>query len=158
MFNILALAPQFIVMIVVWAMVVIGAIIIEFETANLVSIWFSAGGLAGLLCAIFEVPIWIQFIVFVGITLIFVIATRPFVKKISDNQTILTNADRYVGMQGVITKAIKPGEKGEIRIEFQDWPAISKNERAFEVGEKAVIIGIVGNKMIVDAIEEIKID
>ena len=147
MFNILALAPQFIVMIVVWAMVVIGAIIIEFETANLVSIWFSAGGL-----------IWIQFIVFVGITLIFVIATRPFVKKISDNQTILTNADRYVGMQGVITKAIKPGEKGEIRIEFQDWPAISKNERAFEVGEKAVIIGIVGNKMIVDAIEEIKID
>lgn len=33
-----------IVMIVLWAIVTIFAIIIEFETINLVSIWFAAGG------------------------------------------------------------------------------------------------------------------
>ena len=89
---------------------------------------------------------------------IFVLATRPFVKKISDNQTVLTNVDRYVGMVAIVTKDIMAGEKGEIKVEFQKWPAISKGENNFLVGDKVIITEIIGNKMIVDKIKEINLN
>ena len=43
MLSFLNLTSTEIVMIVLWAIVTIFAIIIEFETINLVSIWFAAG-------------------------------------------------------------------------------------------------------------------
>lgn len=158
MFNFLALTNMEIAFVVIWAIVAIAAIVIEFETANLVSIWFAAGGIAGIVCAILHQQIWIQIIAFVVVSAIFILGTRPFVKKISDNQTILTNADRFVGMVAMVTKPIKEGERGEVKIDFQLWPAISKNDESFETGEKVVIANIVGNKLIVEKIKEIDLD
>ena len=158
MLNFMALTSLNITMIIIWAIIVIGAIIIEFETANLVSIWFAAGGIVGIVCAIFDLPIWAQIIIFAVVSLLFVIATRPFVKKVSDNQTILTNVDRFIGMTATVVKDIKPGEKGEVKIEFQTWPAICNKELSFNVGDKVLITGFVGNKLIVDVVEEIRID
>lgn len=158
MFNYLALSPQDVTMIIIWTVIAIAAIVIEFETANLVSIWFAAGGIAGIVLAIFSVALWIQILVFALVSLVFVIATRPLVKKISDNKTVLTNSDRFVGMMAQVTKEIKNGEKGEIKIDFQYWGAIAKDDKCFNVGDKVIITGISGNKMIVDSAEEIKLD
>ena len=158
MFNFMTLQTLNIAMIIIWAIFVIAAIIIEFETANLVSIWFAAGGIAGIVCAVLELPIWAQILIFAVVSAIFVLATRPFVKKISDNQTVLTNVDRYVGMVAIVTKDIMAGEKGEIKVEFQKWPAISKGENNFLVGDKVIITEIIGNKMIVDKIKEINLN
>lgn len=143
MFNFMTLQTLNIAMIIIWAIFVIAAIIIEFETANLVSIWFAAGGIAGIVCAVLELPIWAQILIFAVVSAIFVLATRPFVKKISDNQTVLTNVDRYVGMVAIVTKDIMAGEKGE---------------NNFLVGDKVIITEIIGNKMIVDKIKEINLN
>lgn len=158
MFSFLALSNIEISFVIIWAIVAIAAIVIEFETANLVSIWFAAGGIAGIICAILNQEIWIQIVAFILVSAIFVLGTRPFVKKISGNQTILTNADRFVGMIATVTKAIKEGERGEVKIEFQLWPAISKNDNNFEVGEKCLVSSISGNKLIVEKIKEIELD
>ena len=158
MFNFLSLTSIEITMVIIWAIIAIAAIVIEFETANLVSIWFAAGGIAGIIGAIVHFDIWLQIILFVAVSAVFVLGTRPFVKKISDNQTILTNADRLVGMIAVVTKQIKEGEKGKIKVDFQEWPAISTKGETFEVNDKLVISNIVVNKMIVEKIKEIKLD
>lgn len=158
MLNFLAINTTDIVMIILWALVVIAALVIEFETANLVSIWFAAGGIFGILSAVLGVQPWLQIIIVVLASAIFVIGTRPFVKKISDNQTILTNADRLVGMTAIVTKEIKDGEKGEVKVDFQNWPAISKDEKTFIVGDKVLIKEIIGNKLIVEELKEITLE
>ena len=157
MFSILTLNTFDIAMVVVWSLIAIAALVIEFETANLVSIWFVAGGITGIVCALFKVDIWLQIVVFVLVSGVFIIGTRPFVKKISDNQTILTNADRLVGKVAVVTKDIANGEKGEIRVEFQNWVAVAIDNQTFNVGDKVVITEIVGNKMVVTKVEEVEI-
>ncbi len=157
MISMLTLSITEIVMIVIWAIVIIGALVVEFGTANLVSIWFAAGGLTGLICAICHLPIWAQILLFAVVSGLFVLATRPFVKKISDNRTILTNADRFIGMTAVVTKAIKESQKGEVLVEYQKWPAISKNNKEFQEGDHVVIVEISGNKMIVKEIENINL-
>ncbi len=154
----LAMSRGDVLMIVVWAIIVVAALIIEFETASLVSIWFAAGGVAGIATALLGLDPWLQIVIFVAVSTIFVIGTRPFVKKVSDNQTILTNADRLIGMTAVVTKNILIGEKGEVKAEFQKWPAVSREEKDFLIGEKVLIVEIVGNKMVVESIKEIELD
>lgn len=158
MFNFLALSSVEVTIMVIWAIIAIAAIVIEFETANLVSIWFAAGAISGIICSLLHQKVWIQIIAFVVVSAIFILCTRPLVKKISDNQTILTNADRFIGMTALVTKTIKEGEKGEIKVEFQSWPAVSKTSEELCVGEKVVISNIEGNKMIVEKIKEISLD
>lgn len=157
MINIMSLSGIQISMIVVWIIVAVAAIIIEFETVELVSIWFAGGAIAGVVCAVLEQPVWLQFLLFAVVSAVFVLGTRPFVKKVSDNQTILTNVDRFVGMVAQVTKSIEVGKKGEVEIEFQKWTAVSKKNKNFQEGDRVVIVEISGNKMIVDGIEEIDV-
>ena len=80
------------------------------------------------------------------------------IKKMSDNQTIHTNADRLEGMKAVVTKDIVPGEKGEVKIDFNKWPAVTNENKTFKEGESVIVVEIVGNKLVVKAIEEIEIN
>ena len=148
MLSFLNLTSTEIVMIVLWAIVTIFAIIIEFETINLVSIWFAAGGIVGIITAATHQPIWLQILLFVIVTAVFVGLTRPFVKKMSDNQTIYTNADRLIGLT----------EKGEVKIEYQTWQAISRENQTFNCGTQVVVSEIIGNKLLVQQIKEIDIN
>ncbi len=157
MINVMSLSGIQISMIILWIIIVVAAIIIEFETVELVSIWFAGGAIAGAVCAVLEQPIWLQFLLFAVVSAVFVLGTRPFVKKISDNQTILTNVDRFVGMVAQVTKPIEIDKKGEIEVEFQKWTAVTKKNKDFQVGDRVVIVEISGNKMIVDEIEEIDV-
>ena len=145
-------------MIVVWAIIIVATLVVEFETADLVSIWFTVGAFAGLVANILGVKEWIQILLFVGVSLIFVIGTRPFVKKMSENQTIATNSDRLIGKTAVVTKDILENEKGEVKVEYQKWPAISKNNETFKEGEKVLVKEITGNKLVVEEIKEIELN
>ena len=158
MFNAATVSFEYITMIIIWAAITIFAIVIEFETANFVSIWFAAGSLAGLATAAFNKPIWLQIVLFICISFVCILLTRPFIKKMSDNQTIHTNADRLEGMKAVVTKDIVPGEKGEVKIDFNKWPAVTNENRTFKEGESVIVVEIVGNKLVVKAMEEIEIN
>lgn len=146
-----------IIMIVVWTIIVIGAIIIETETAELVSVWFALGGIVCLILALCGVDIYIQLIVFSVVSVFFIIVTRPIIKKFAKNDDIPTNADRLKGMIAVVTKDIFAEEKGEVKVNYQIWTAICKSGYEFKIGDKVVVLEIEGNKLIVGKIEEIEI-
>lgn len=149
--------PWNVVMIVVWIAVIAIGIIVEAQTSELVSIWFAISGAVAIVCAIAELSIPIQIAVFSILTLLLVIGTRPLVKKLTKNTEVKTNADKLVGMVGVITKSVEPGERGSVKVEYQEWTAVSKNNQAFLEGTKVVISEIIGNKLVVESIEEIEI-
>lgn len=144
-------------MIIIWAIIAIVAVIVEFETVSLTSIWFGIGAVASIVSVLLGVPEWGQFLVFVGVSIVCVFATRPFVKKVSENQTIPTNADKMIGSTAVVTKEIKIGEKGEVKADYKFWPAISRKEKNYSVGEKVLIKEIDGNKLVIEEIEEISL-
>ena len=149
--------PWNVVMIVVWIAVIAIGIIVEAQTSELVSIWFAISGAVAIVCAIAGLSIPIQVAVFSTLTLLLVICTRPLVKKFTKNTEVKTNADKLVGMIGVITKDVKDGERGSVKVEYQEWTAIAKNNQTFSEGTKVVISEIIGNKLVVECIEEIEI-
>jgi membrane protein implicated in regulation of membrane protease activity len=155
MFNAMS-TPQ-ITMLIVWIIIIVLGIILEEATSTLVSIWFSISAVVSLVFAIADFSVYIQIIVFAALSLILVLATRPLVKKLTHNSEVKTNVDKLYGMVGTVTKTIEPDDKGSVKVDFQEWTAISVNNKLIEEKTKVVIKGIVGNKLIVDVIEEIEI-
>lgn len=146
-----------ITMIIIWVIVIAIAIILEEQTAQLVSIWFAAGAIMGIVAALLKWEVYWQLLMAAGISFALVLATRPLAKKLTLNTEVKTNADKLIGMTGKVTKDILPDNKGEIKIDFQLWTAVSSNNKEIKVGESVVVKEIVGNKLIVDVVEEIEI-
>lgn len=158
MINFLSISQSTqITMIIIWVIVIALAVVLEEQTAQLVSIWFAAGAIGGIIAALLKWEIYWQLLIFSGITLILVLSTRPLAKKLTLNTEVKTNADKLIGMKGKITKAISLEQKGEIQIDYQYWTAVSVDNKEIKVGEIVVVKDIVGNKLVVDEIEEIEI-
>lgn len=113
-------------MVYVWLAVIVVAVVAEALTTQLVSIWFAAGGVIGLILSAVGVDPPVQVLVAALATLICLLATRPFVKRKLSFEKVSTNADRYVGKSGVVIEDIdNKAEKGQVKVLGSIWTARS---------------------------------
>ena len=125
--------------IVFWAVLVVFTIIIEVRTYNLTTIWFSISAFVSLILAIFGVHIIIQGVVFVVLSILLLLLTKPFVRKYMKEKDNRTNVDRLIGMVGVVTLEVAPEQYGEIIVAGAHWRAVNYDGLVFSVGEKVMI-------------------
>ena len=139
-------------LIIVWAILIVVAIIVELSTVTLTSIWFAIGAVVALLLAIFDVgPLW-QVLSFIVISALLLLATRPLAKKLNEKDVIKTNSDKIISMIGIVTKEIAVGEIGEVKVNLELWRAISADSTPIKVGERVIINSLKGNKVLVSRV------
>lgn len=126
----------------VWIGVAVVFAIVEGVTTGLTSIWFAGGALAAALTAIVTDNIYIQAAVFILISVVLLIATRPLVKKHINNKVEKTNVDALTGMKGIVIAAISPNETGAVRADGKVWSATADCE--IGPGSEVEITGIKG--------------
>lgn len=143
---------------IIWGIVFITTVAVEISTVDLTSIWFSVSSLVALFLSLFKVSIYIQLGVFVGLSIILIISTRPLVKKMMNKETIHTNADKVLDMIGIVTKDINVGEIGEVRVNSELWRAVSLETEDLLVGEKVIINSFTGNKVLVSKVNKNNIE
>lgn len=139
-------------MIVLWFVVIILAAVIEMNTMDLSSIWFSAGALFAFIFSLIDANWIVQIIVFLVVSVSLLILVRPVVKKYLKTNVISTNSDRLVGKVAVCTKEIHIGERGEVKIDGKYWLAITTGDTNIEVDDRVEVLAIEGVKLIVDKI------
>jgi len=135
------------VMILVWIGVIILTAVIEANTMDLSSIWFSVGALFAMIVTLFKVGLIWQIVIFIVASVALLLTVRPIIKKNARGKEIKTNADSLVGKIAICTTAIKDTDRGEVKIEGKIWTAIS-NE-TIEVGDKVIVLSIKGVKLVV---------
>lgn len=136
-------------MLIIWGAVLILSVIAEIITTQMISIWFSFASLVSLVLACFNAPRWAQFCVFVAMTALLLILTRPVVKKLK-KQYVRTNADMNIGKTAVITEAVHNElSLGRATIGGVSWKAVSLNGEVIEKDEIVTIQDIDGAKLIV---------
>ena len=148
------MSPNEVLMIIIWSVVLVGTIVVELDTSDLVSIWFTIGAVTALVAAALGVWIVYQFAIFIVVSLVLLFATRPLSKRFMDKEVIRTNADRMIGMHGIVTTEIPFDGKGEIKVNSQVWTAFSTSKTPIIQGTRVVILDIVGNKLLVDVLKE----
>lgn len=123
-------------MAIVWIGLIILFAVIEIATVGLTSIWFAGGSLAALLCyALGLGEIW-QFAVFVAVSLILLIFTRPWALKYVKPHLVKTNYEQVVDANVCLTEQVDNlRETGTAVYKGQEWTARAYYENeTFEAG------------------------
>ncbi len=138
-------------MVWVWLALLVLFIITEIATVQLTTVWFAGGALISMLLAAFGVKsITVQVIVFLAVSIVLLVATRPLVKKHINKKSLPTNADRSIGQSAVVTEEINNLEgKGAAKVNGVEWTARSENGDIIPAGATVTVIRIDGVKLIV---------
>ena len=137
-------------MIYIWLAVIFVALVVEGMTAQLISIWFVPGGLAGLISGFCGAGEWVQILIGAIVTLVCLIATRPLVNRVMKFRKVDTNSGRLVGQTGVVVQEIRNLDaKGQVKIQGSVWSARSENGEVIPQDKKVSVLRIEGVKLIV---------
>ena len=138
-------------MIYTWAALIVVFLIVEGLTAGLASIWFALGSVAALVSAFLGAPVWLQITLFVIVSALTLIFTRPLARKYVNKRIEPTNADRLIGASATVTERIDNiAAKGYVTAGGRLWPARSKSGEPIEKDTITVVRSIDGIKLIVE--------
>lgn len=127
-----------------WVAVTILCIVIETFTLSLTTIWFAISAFVMVFLAFTPLPFAAQLSIFVVLSLILLIFTRPLLKKKLNQKKITTNYERTIGQIAVVTRKITALEKGTVKLNGMEWTATVKDDIVLEEGTKCIIEEITG--------------
>lgn len=110
---------------IVWLVLCVLFVVVEIATVGLVSIWFAAGALVALLVSVVMDSVLVQMAVFVAVSLLTLLFTRPLVSKYVTPRQQPTNSELNVGKKAQVIRTITPNSPGRVRLEGVDWAARS---------------------------------
>lgn len=137
--------------VVFWLVCVVIFAVAEIATMGLTTIWFAIGSLVALFLALFGANVWIQVIVFILVSLVMILFTRPIAVKYFNTDRVRTNAESLIGRQAIVTQAIDNlHATGKVMVAGQEWTARSdQDDILIEEGAVTDILAINGVKLIV---------
>lgn len=139
-------------MLIIWTLVVILSLVLEAATAGLTSIWFAAGALAALILALVSPElVALQIALFIVVSVVAIILTRPLARKFVNSRIKATNADRVIGENAIVTERIdNVAGTGTVTVGGRTWTARSISGEVIEAGILAKVHQIEGVKLLVD--------
>ena len=117
---------------VFWGILLVVSVVAEVCTQQLVSIWFAAGALVACFAALFGASALVQVILFLAVSIILLILTRPILKRVMRFHIQDTN----------------------LKQEDVDWIAISSSNTPIPEGTTVRVDAVDGTKLHVTAIPQ----
>ena len=125
--------------------------LLEAMTAQLVSIWFVIGSISALGAYFFSASTAVQIIVFIVVSALALVITRPIVKRFTQTKVQATNADSYIGFDAVVTEEINNVmATGAVKVKGIEWTARSSDDDIIAKGDIVTVRSIEGVKLIVE--------
>ena len=140
----------------IWLGLFIILIIIELFTVGLTTIWFAGGSLAALLANILGADIPIQVLVFLAVSCILLIFTRPWAVRHLNKKRVKTNYESEIGKVIKLTERVDNiNQTGKSVVNGQEWTVRSKDDGdRLEEGTLAKVVAVSGVKLIVEKYKE----
>lgn len=138
-----------------WLILFIVLLVIEIFTMGLTTIWFAGGALAALLMAVIGFGLPVQAVVFLAVSVVLLVMTRPIAVKYFNTERQKTNAESLIGLQAVVLQDVDTlHASGLVEVNGQEWSAKTDEADGYIPKDSVVSIeGIQGVKLIVKAKE-----
>ena len=134
----------------IWLIIAILFFILEMMGPGFLLFWFGVGALITTIVSIFVDNVIIQIGVFAISSTLLLFCTKPFVKKVTKNETVLTNVYSIIGKNGIVTKEINTLKgSGQIKINEELWSAKSSTNDIIPEGTTVTVLQIDGVKALV---------
>lgn len=141
-------------MLYIWIVFFILSVIVEANTMNLIAIWFMPGTLIAIVLSLFSVPVWLQVLIWLVVTVAVFASTWNLSARLRKPKVQPTNADRVIGQTAIVTETISDRTQiGQVRVMGQIWSART-DDTADEIpaGTEVRVLRIEGVKLIVTPI------
>ena len=134
----------------VWVAVAIIMGILEAITLGLTTILFIGGALVALIVAICGGPLWLQIVLFLVVSVILLMFTRPIVTKYFNKRVTKTNIDAAIGKKVKVIVQIDNDENtGYVSYNGVEWMARSESGAVIPKDTMVEIVAVEGVKLIV---------
>ena len=135
-----------------WLIVAGICFVIESFTIGFLVFWFGIGALVALVASLFISNIWIQSLIFIIVSSLLLIFTKPLVKKfVKEKDVIPTNVYSIIGKEGIVVENIDTiNGVGKVKVNGELWSATSLEN--IEKGTKVKVLKVNGVKLEVEKI------
>ena len=124
---------------IVWAIVFVILVIAELATCQLVSIWFAIGALSAFAVSFF-LPVWAQIGVFIIVSVVTLLITKPLLQKMSVKSCVPTNFELNIGKTGIVTEEINAElHTGRVKLGDVYWQAVSEDNEIIPVNTSVTV-------------------
>lgn len=96
-------------------------------------------------------PLWLQILLFLAVSVVLLIFTRPLAVKYMNRNVNKTNVDSLPGEKAVVTKTIDNLRgTGQAVVNGLEWSAKSRDETIIDEGAIVRIVAVEGVKLVVE--------
>lgn len=134
-----------------WIVLLVVLILIEFITMGLTTIWFAGGALVALILASLGASFVVQMIGFLLVSFVLLYFTRPIALRFFNSNRTRTNVESMIGRKSIVTETIDNlKETGQVREAGIEWMARSvSDDHIIEKGRVVQVVEVKGVKLIV---------
>ncbi len=119
-----------------WTLVCVVALILEVSSGTFYLMCFAIGAVGAVVVSLMGTPLWLQVLVFSAISAVSVFCVRPLLVKCMHpvQKERLSNASALVGRQGVVIEPISAERPGYVRVDGDEWRAVTADGTMIERG------------------------
>ena len=141
---------------IMWLILLACFLVVEAITVGLTTIWFAGGALVAAIASGLGAGILIQWVLFLVISLVLLIFTRPLAVRYMNKGVPKTNVNSLIGERAVVIQKINNLEQsGQVRINDIEWTARTADDgEEIPTGAVVEIEEIRGVKLIVKEISK----
>ena len=139
----------------IWLIIAGVCFILEIATVGFLVFWFGVAALITCLISLFVPSIIAQTVIFIVLSIILILLSRPFAKKIGRKDNVVTNSNAIIGKEAIVIKEIdgKTGKVGQVKVLGDTWSAICEDSNmVIPVDSTVKVSKIDGVKLIVEPI------
>ena len=134
----------------IWLAITAAALVIEFITSEMVSVWFVGGGIVAMLLAGIGLEWYFHVPAFIVISFASMLCFRSLVMKKLNKKAERTNAETVIGKELVLLTGIGFNKAGSVKINGVEWTAVAEDENEeIPAGAKVIVEKLEGNKYFV---------
>ena len=134
-----------------WLVVFVVLLIVEIATMGLTTVWFAGGALISFLAAYMGLGVVVQVALFLIVSILLLVLTRPIAIKFFNQERQKTNAERLIGQKAVVKETIDTIQAtGRVEVNGMEWSAKTEESEIIEADTIVMIKGIQGVKLIVE--------
>lgn len=134
-----------------WLVLFVVLLVVEIATMGLTTIWFAGGALIAFIAAYIHLGIGLQIVLFLAVSILLLVLTRPIAVKYFNQEREKTNVDSLIGQNAVVKEEINTIKAtGRVEVNGMEWSAKTEHTEIIEVNTIVSIKGIQGVKLIVE--------
>ena len=141
---------------IVWMILGFILLIAEMFTASFFIMWFGVSALfTALVSWLWIDSFTLQLVIFAVVSFLLVLFTRKLANKMSGEPSRKITQDEIIGKTGIVTETIlSDNSKGLVKMNGQEWRAVSEKGNEIEKGKKVVVKRLYGVKIYVEELEQ----